>query len=91
MYFENQTEAQLATGNTEGYIREPGNAALDSTNFHYPTYGAMTRFLGLDGDIGFEGVDFAQHWNAYLLYLLYFIRIDTHTNLISIERTTSST
>jgi len=27
----------------------------------------MTRFLGLDGDIGFEGVDFAQHWNSYLL------------------------
>lgn len=29
--------------------------------------GALTRFLGLDGDIGFEGVDFAQHWNSYLL------------------------
>jgi hypothetical protein len=29
--------------------------------------GALTRFLGLDGAIGFEGVDFAQHWNGYLL------------------------
>ncbi|KAI5242087.1 alpha-1,3-glucan synthase [Aureobasidium subglaciale] len=66
-YFDNQTEAQLATGSTEGYIREFGNNALDGSNFHYPTYGALTRFLGLDGDIGFEGVDFAQHWNAYLL------------------------
>lgn len=66
-YFTNQTEAQLATNETQGYIRESGNSALDGTNFHYPTYGAMTRFLGLDGDIGFEGVDFAQHWNSYLL------------------------
>ncbi|THZ81338.1 alpha-1,3-glucan synthase [Aureobasidium pullulans] len=67
IYFDNQTEAQLATNATEGYIRESGNNALDGSNFHYPTYGALTRFLGLDGDIGFEGVDFAQHWNAYLL------------------------
>ncbi|KAH0284135.1 hypothetical protein M436DRAFT_61172 [Aureobasidium namibiae CBS 147.97] len=66
-YFDTQLDGQNATGDTEGYIREFGNNALDSTNFHYPTYGAMTRFLGLDGDIGFEGVDFAQHWNSYLL------------------------
>lgn len=65
-YFENITEAQLATNNTEKYIRETGKSALDGAAFHYPTYGAMSRFLGLDGDIGFEGVDFAEHWNKYL-------------------------
>ncbi|KAI4719930.1 alpha-1,3-glucan synthase [Aureobasidium sp. EXF-10727] len=66
-YFGDQLEGQNATGATEGYLREFGNNALDGTNFHYPTYGALTRFLGLDGDIGFEGVDFAQHFNSYLL------------------------
>ncbi|KAG9855552.1 alpha-1,3-glucan synthase, partial [Aureobasidium melanogenum] len=65
-YFDNPLEGQNATGKTEGYIREFGNNALDGTNFHYPTYGALTRFLGLDGAIGFEGVDFVVHWNSYL-------------------------
>ncbi|KAG9722494.1 alpha-1,3-glucan synthase, partial [Aureobasidium melanogenum] len=65
-YFDNPLEGQNATGETEGYIRDFGNNALDGTNFHYPTYGALTRFLGLDGAIGFEGVDFVQHWLGYL-------------------------
>jgi alpha-1,3-glucan synthase len=37
-YFDTQLDGQNATRNTEGYIREFGNNALDSTNFHYPTY-----------------------------------------------------
>ena len=74
-YWANATEAQLATNETsqDKFLREPDMNALDGAAFHYPTYGAMTRFLGLegangsDGAIGFEGVDFAQHWNQYLL------------------------
>jgi alpha-1,3-glucan synthase len=37
-YFDTQLDGQNATGNTEGYVRDFGNNALDSTNFHYPTY-----------------------------------------------------
>lgn len=39
---------------------------LDGAAFHYPTYGALTRFLGLDGPIGFEGVDWVDHWQTIL-------------------------
>lgn len=48
MVFDNGTNAMLATGetNSSSYIRETGNTALDASAFHYPTYGAMTRFLG---------------------------------------------
>ena len=68
-YWTNDTEAQLATNETsqDHFLRDPNMSALDGAAFHYPTYGAMTRFLGLDGPIGFEGVDFAEHWNQYLL------------------------
>ena len=46
--WKNLTEAQLATNNTDRntYLREFGQGALDGEAFHYPTYGAMTRFLG---------------------------------------------
>ena len=67
-YYDNTTEAQLATNETSSpsYMRKFGSAALDAEAFHYPTYGAMTRFLGLDGQIGFEGVDFVEEWNYML-------------------------
>jgi alpha-1,3-glucan synthase len=68
-YWTNLTEAQTASNATseDHFLRGPGQSALDGAAFHYPTYGAMTRFLGLDGAIGFEGVDFTEHWNSYLL------------------------
>jgi alpha-1,3-glucan synthase len=68
MQFDNVTEAQLATGetNTSTYLREFGMGALDGEAFHYPTYGALTRFLGLDGLIGIDGVDFVALWNRLL-------------------------
>ena len=68
MAFSNLTEAQLAsdTTNSSSYIREFGLSALDGEAFHYPTYGALTRFLGLDGDIGFDGIDFVELWNTML-------------------------
>jgi alpha-1,3-glucan synthase len=44
----NATAMMLASNASDpsNYIREWGNAALDGAAFHYPTYGALTRFLG---------------------------------------------
>lgn len=44
----NVTASMLSSNesNPDEYIREWGNAALDGAAFHYPTYGALTRFLG---------------------------------------------
>ena len=68
MVFDNTTEAQLAsnTTNSSSYIREFGLSVLDGEAFHYPTYGALTRFLGLDGEIGLNGVDFVGLWHNML-------------------------
>jgi alpha-1,3-glucan synthase len=54
--------------NDSSYIRPFGSVALDGDAFHYPFYGAMTRFLGLDGPIGLEGVDFVSLWHDLLLH-----------------------
>ncbi|KAF1954873.1 hypothetical protein CC80DRAFT_526600 [Byssothecium circinans] len=56
------------TTNSTSFIRERGMSALDGDAFMYPFYGAMTRFLGLDGPIGLEGVDFVEIWNELLLH-----------------------
>lgn len=40
------TANNVTQNTTKGFIREFGNSALDGAAFHYPTYGAMTRFLG---------------------------------------------
>lgn len=58
----------LATNETnpDDYLRSSELTGLDGAAFHYPTYGALTRFLGLDGPIGFEGVDWVDHWSAIL-------------------------
>ncbi|KAF2641815.1 alpha-1,3-glucan synthase [Massarina eburnea CBS 473.64] len=53
--------------NSTNFLRERGMSALDGDAFAYPFYGAMTRFLGLDGPIGLEGVDFVEIWNDLLL------------------------
>lgn len=37
--------------NQSAYIREDGHQALDSAAFHYSTYRALMRFLGLDGNL----------------------------------------
>jgi alpha-1,3-glucan synthase len=44
----NVTASMLSSNETDPglYMREWGNAALDGASFHYPTYGALTRFLG---------------------------------------------
>lgn len=71
MKTENVTAAQLSNAqssltNSSAYLRDFGSSALDGAAFHYPTYGAMTRFLGLDGPIGFEGVDWVDHWSKLM-------------------------
>ncbi|KAF1980071.1 hypothetical protein BU23DRAFT_585904 [Bimuria novae-zelandiae CBS 107.79] len=69
MKFDNHTHAVAAIDpeNDSNYLRKFGSVALDSDAFHYPFYGAMTRFLGLDGPIGLEGVDFVAIWHELLL------------------------
>ncbi|TAQ86379.1 hypothetical protein B7494_g5306 [Chlorociboria aeruginascens] len=64
----NYTESITSSNATDPskFVRPFGDSALDGASFHYPTYGALTRFLGLDGPIGFEGVDFVDHWTKLL-------------------------
>ncbi|KAL8734945.1 MAG: hypothetical protein Q9181_003013 [Wetmoreana brouardii] len=61
----NVTKALTATNttNSSAYIRDWGMGALDGAAFHYDIYGAMTRFLGLDGPWGAYGVDWVEHWS----------------------------
>ena len=68
--FSNLTEAVdgVQVKNDSSYLRPFGSVALDGDAFHYPFYGAMTRFLGLDGPIGLEGVDFVEIWHDLLLH-----------------------
>ncbi|CAN8104147.1 unnamed protein product [Discula destructiva] len=68
-YFTNFTEAAMATNTTNitEYTRDFGQSALDGTAFHYSIYGALTRFLGLDGPIGLYGVDFVSFWQSMML------------------------
>lgn len=68
--FDNMTQAVASVNVKEdsNYLRPFGSTALDGDAFHYPFYGAMTRFLGLDGPIGLEGVDFVELWHDLLLH-----------------------
>jgi alpha-1,3-glucan synthase len=68
--FDNMTQAvaSLNVKDDNNYLRPFGSVALDGDAFHYPFYGAMTRFLGLDGPIGLEGVDFVELWHDLLLH-----------------------
>ena len=64
-WFENPEQAILASNNDSysPYLREFGMSALDGSAFEYGTYGAMTRFLGLSGWNGMNGVDFTDIWH----------------------------
>ncbi|KAL4966950.1 alpha-1,3-glucan synthase Ags1 [Aspergillus stella-maris] len=47
------------------FLREVGHEAIDAGAFHYSTYRALTRFLGMDGQLaaGFDvPVDFVIAW-----------------------------
>ncbi|KAE8155104.1 hypothetical protein BDV25DRAFT_169289 [Aspergillus avenaceus] len=62
MAMTNESESQY-------FLREAGHEAIDSAAFHYSTYRAMTRFLGMDGNLaaGYDvPVDWVDAWNLML-------------------------
>ena len=49
------------------FLRSPGMVAIDGVAFHYSMYRALTRFLGMDGDLEVAydtPVDFTDMWNT---------------------------
>ncbi|KAK3069316.1 hypothetical protein LTR53_012437 [Teratosphaeriaceae sp. CCFEE 6253] len=67
MVVENLTNAM--TSNDTGYIRDPGYEGLDAGAFHYSTYRALMRFLGLDGNLlaaNDAPVNFADQWTVFM-------------------------
>ena len=51
----------------EFFLRSPGLVALDGVAFHYSMYRALTRFLGMDGnlEVAYDTpVDFTDMWNT---------------------------
>ena len=62
---------QLTTDTADDslFIRAKGKNAFDAACFHYSTYRALTRFLGMDGDLGAKGetpTDFIVAWNDFI-------------------------
>ncbi|KAL8990136.1 MAG: hypothetical protein Q9169_008200, partial [Polycauliona sp. 2 TL-2023] len=60
---ETMSEALALTNNSDDkyYIRDPGHNALDAAAFHYTTYRALGRFLGMDGSLA-AGYDAPSGW-----------------------------
>ncbi|KAJ5632124.1 hypothetical protein N7490_008463 [Penicillium lividum] len=61
-------DAMLTSNKTasQSFLRELGNEAIDGAAFHYSTYRALTRFLGMDGSLkaGYDtDVNFVEAWN----------------------------
>ncbi|KAJ6018178.1 hypothetical protein N7451_001557 [Penicillium sp. IBT 35674x] len=62
------TDAMKMSNNTASqyFLRELGKEAIDGAAFHYSTYRALTRFLGMDGSLsaGFDTpVNWVEAWN----------------------------
>lgn len=62
---------QLTTDTADDslFIRTKGKNAFDAACFHYSTYRALTRFLGMDGDLGAKAespTDFINAWNDFI-------------------------
>lgn len=56
--------------NNSDYIRAEGHQALDASAFHYSTYRALMRFLGLDGNLlasNDASVNFQEQWKTFVL------------------------
>lgn len=54
---------------SQHFLREIGHEAIDGAAFHYSTYRALTRFLGMDGQLsaGYDvKVDFVDAWNEMI-------------------------
>lgn len=55
------------TSSEKLFLRTPGKVAIDAVAFHYSMYRALTRFLGMDGNlnVAFDTpVDFVDMWNT---------------------------
>jgi alpha-1,3-glucan synthase len=55
------------TSSDKLFLRDSGVIALDAVAFHYSMYRALTRFLGMDGnlDVAYDTpVDFTDMWNT---------------------------
>jgi len=64
-----QNLTMAVTSNDTGYIREAGHQALDAAAFHYSTYRALMRFLGLDGNLlaaADAPVNFQDQWAVFM-------------------------
>ncbi|KKK19324.1 hypothetical protein P175DRAFT_0501355 [Aspergillus ochraceoroseus IBT 24754] len=58
------------TSDPQYFLRETGQEAIDGAAFHYSTYRALTRFLGMDGQLsaGFDvPVDFVDAWGQMVV------------------------
>jgi alpha-1,3-glucan synthase len=56
----------LSSSNSEFFLREAPLNALDGVAFHYSTYRALTRFMGMDGNLQAAydvDVDFVTAWH----------------------------
>ncbi|GIZ44984.1 hypothetical protein CKM354_000816800 [Cercospora kikuchii] len=66
----NETEAMLTKqDNNSAYIRDAGLQALDAGAFHYSTYRALMRMLGLDGNLlaaNDAPINFADQWATFV-------------------------
>ena len=64
-------QAVNITGTDDQYfLRNNPDVALDSVVFHYSTYRALTRFLGMDGnlDVAFDvATNFVTAWNEMMV------------------------
>ncbi|PWY72970.1 alpha-1,3-glucan synthase, partial [Aspergillus heteromorphus CBS 117.55] len=57
------------TSDSQYFLREAGLEAIDGAAFHYSIYRALTRFLGMDGNLaaGYDlPVDWVDAWNEML-------------------------
>lgn len=64
-----QLTTESTRSNTSLFLRAEGKNAFDAACFHYSTYRALTRFLGMDGDLGADGetpIDFIDAWNDFI-------------------------
>lgn len=71
-YFKTAIDAMNATNTTDSqmYLRDLDKQAIDGAAFHYSTYRALTRFLGMDGNLkaGYDvPVNFVEAWNIMLI------------------------
>ena len=71
-YLESPEQGMALTNESshQHFIREEGKEAFDASAFHYSVYRALTRFLGMDGNLaaGYDTpVDLTDTWNLLVM------------------------